>query len=164
MKNRRTLLALVLALGLVQPASLLGAALDDGKGAPTIEDLGFLAGTWSGDAWGGKFIAYYTTPEGGSVISHSKLMRGDEEAFYEFELFEVRDDVIHLQPFPGGQRATGLALAELDRDARKAVFENPDKDYPTQIVYERVSDDRLVITLSDPHGGSSKIEVFDLAR
>ncbi len=107
MKNRRTLLALVLALGLVQPASLLGAALDDGKGAPTIEDLGFLAGTWSGDAWGGKFIAYYTTPEGGSVISHSKLMRGDEEAFYEFELFEVRDDVVHLQPFPGGQRATG---------------------------------------------------------
>jgi hypothetical protein len=164
MKNRRSLLALTLTVVLFHPALPAAREDDAPSGPPTIADLAFLAGTWSGNAWGGTFTAYYTTPEGGRVISHSKLMQGGREAFYEFEVFAVEDEEIRMLPFPGGKRATGLALADLVRDERKAVFENPDKDYPTRIVYQRVAEDRLVITLSDPHGGSSKVEVFDLKR
>ena len=100
---------------------------------------------------------------GRQVLSHSRLLKADgQEAFFEFELFEVRGDEVYLQPFPGGRKAVGLSLA--DSGERKAVFENPDKDYPTRIVYERVADDELVITLSDPHGGSPKVERFELGR
>ncbi len=47
---------------------------------------------------------------------------------------------------------------------RQAVFENPAKDYPTRIVYHRAADDRLVITLSDPFGGTTQTERFELTR
>lgn len=174
MKNRCTLLALAL-LPFAHPArpgepepafAVRRPAQDDPEPAPapSVADLGFLAGTWRGDAWGGEFVAYYTTAEGGRVLSHSQLLREGREVYFEFEVFSARDGVVHLQPFPGGQPATGLALARIDRDGREAVFENPDKDYPTRIAYHRVADDRLVITLSDPHGGSDKVERFDLAR
>ena len=67
-------------------------------------------------------------------------------------------------PFPGGKPATSLKLVDIDVAGHRFVFENPDKDYPTRIVYQRVSGDNLVITLSDPHGGSDKVEKFDLRR
>ena len=127
-----------------------------------IADMSWLAGDWSGEMWGGRFVAHYGAPLNGQILSFSKLLKGTEEAFYEFEVFYVRDLTVHLQPYPGGKRVTGLKLTTSDPKARKAVFENPTKDYPTRIVYHRVSEDNLVITLSDPHGGSAKVERFDL--
>ena len=51
-----------------------------------------------------------------------------------------------------------------DEQGQEAVFENPAKDWPTRITYQRAAADRLVITLSDPHGTSDKVERFDLQR
>jgi len=129
-----------------------------------VGDMGWIAGGWSGEMWGGVFHAHYSPPIEGRILSHSWLMRGDQEAFYEFELFEGRDGVVRMQPFPGGRKAGGFVMSEHDPAARKVTFENPDKDYPTRIVYHRVADDRLVITLDDPHGESGKVEVFELGR
>jgi hypothetical protein len=156
-----TLLALPIPLAPIHPPQ------DDAR--PTspeevIAGMDWLAGTWSGDMWSGRFVAHYSTPEGGKVLSHSKLMKGDQEAFYEFELFEARDGQVFLQPFPGGRKADGFLLQSHDPKGRVLVFENPDKDYPTRIVYERPADDELVITLTDPHGESEKVERFALSR
>jgi|GEM_PF-1587253 len=140
------------------------APADAKKAAQQITSMSWLAGTWSGAMWGGTFEAYYTTPEGGRIISHSRLMKNGKEAFYEFEMFEVRDGSVQMAPFPGGKRVVGVTLADLDSKQRKATFENKNKDYPTRIEYHRTTDDRLVITLSDPYGKSDKREVFDLKR
>ncbi len=129
-----------------------------------LGSMKWLAGTWRGPAWGGEFTAYYSTPEGGRILSHSELRKGGKLAFHEFEVFQVKAGAVVLNPYPGGQAAAGFTLASLDAKARRAVFENPKKDFPTRIVYERPADDRLVITLSDPHGKSGEEEVFDLKR
>lgn len=127
--------------------------------------MDWLAGHWIGEMWGGTFYAHYSTPEGGLILSHSRLIKEGDEAFYEFEVFGPADDeVVWLQPYPSGRKAVGLRLRELDVQARKATFENPEKDYPTRIVYHRKAEDELVITLSDPHGGSEKLERFELRR
>lgn len=157
-----------------------------------ISGLDFLAGVWRGPMWGGEFEAHYSTTAGGRVIGYSRLFRGERVAFYEFEVFQVDDGRapkppapggeagsqpaerpqasesdekpprVVLLPYPGGRPAVPLYLTSVDPAARRAVFENPGKDYPTRIVYHRVESDRLVITLDDPHGGGEKVEVFDL--
>ena len=126
--------------------------------------MGFLAGTWRGSVWGGEFTAYYSTPEGGKILSYSELRKDGDVAFHEFERFELRQDTIVFTPFPGGKPAIDLELTELDAKNRKATFENPTKDFPTRIVYHVMEKDRLVITLSDPHRESDKTDVFDLKR
>jgi len=133
-----------------------------GKEEARADRLAFLAGTWRGPMWGGEFTAYYTTPEGGRVLSHSSLARGGKEVFYEFELFDVRDGTLRLTPFPGGARKEVFRLAATEEN--KAVFENPKKDFPTRITYHRPEEGRLVITLSDPFGGGEEVETFDLKR
>jgi hypothetical protein len=132
--------------------------------ARQLSQLDWLAGSWEGDMWGGRFHAFYSTPAGGKVLSHSRLVQQDKVVFYEFEVFEAGAEAVVLRPFPGGERAVELTLVELDASARKATFENPEKDYPTRITYQRVTDDRLEILLSDPHGGSDKVERFELSR
>ncbi|MHC5064464.1 MAG: DUF6265 family protein [Planctomycetota bacterium] len=151
----------LIALFCLQPLLFL-APKDAGQGA--IAEMSFLAGSWQGEAMGGEFHAYYSTPEGGKVLSYSELKHGDEVVFHEFEKFEEREDALVFCPFPGGKPAVELEMTEIDEAEKKVVFENPDKDFPTMMVYQRVADDRLVITLSDPHGESEKVEVFDLKR
>ncbi len=129
-----------------------------------IAAMTFLAGNWSGPMGGGTFHAYYTTPDGGKVISYSKLVKDGTVAFCEFEVFELDGDAVVLRPYPRGQPATPMKMAACKPSERQVIFENPDKDYPTRIVYHRSAEDRLAITLSDPHGGSAKTETFDLKR
>lgn len=129
-----------------------------------LAGMSWLAGSWSGDMWGGRFHAYYSTPEGGRILSHSELRQGEEVGFHEFEVFSVREEGVHLQPYPQGRPAGGFTLTSCDGKARRAVFENPDKDFPTRITYTRSSETELLIVLDDPHGESGKTERFELER
>ncbi len=128
------------------------------KGAAKIDSLAWLAGKWSGPMWGGEFVATYGAPAGGKLLSHSELRKGDEAAFYEFEVFEAREEGLVFTPYPRGQRKETFKLTS--GESQKAVFENPEKDFPTRIEYHRAAKDRLVITLS----GGGKVETFDLKR
>lgn len=170
MSHRIRILALTIlvAFGYLSLSSAQDEATQDPAKKPIVEnpilDMDWLAGTWSGDMWGGTFEAHYSTADGGRILSHSRLWRNKKESFFEFEVFEQRDGVVHLQPYPGGKRATGLTLVTHDAEARKAIFENENKDYPTRITYHRVGKEHLTITLSDPHGQSGKTESFELRR
>ena len=129
-----------------------------------LSEMSWLAGSWSGAMWGGTFEAYYSTPAGGKILSYSRLLKDGKTAFHEFEIFECRAHTVHLRPHPGGRPAGEFMLKSADPKKRQAVFENPKKDFPTRIVYRRVTDEKLVITLTDPHGGSTKVEKFELTR
>lgn len=158
-------ISIFLLVPLAAPA-LLQSSGDPSPRSPeqVLAKFDWLAGTWTGEAWGGRFEAHYSTPVGGRILGHSRLYKKEEVVYYEFEVFELRGKAVTMTPYPGGERAGGFELERETSKGRKMVFENPDKDYPTRIVYERFAEDRLVITLSDPHGGGEKVEVFDLKR
>ena len=76
---------------------------DPGSPPQTLESLKFLAGSWQGPWPGaGDFVAHYSTPEHGKILSYSELQREGKRLFYEFEKFEVVDGVVTYTPFPGG--------------------------------------------------------------
>lgn len=134
---------------------LLGAAPD----APgPLAELGFLAGRWTN----GAFTAWYTAPDAHGMLSYSELVEDGAVVFHEFERFHRDASGVVYSPYPGGKPADGFRLTAVEE--RRAVFENPDKDFPTRIVFQRPADDRLVITLDDPHGASGRTTVFDLRR
>jgi hypothetical protein len=141
-----------------------GTAGDKPTPAGQLASMAWLAGDWEGRVWGGIFHAYYCTPQGGRIISYNTLRKDGAITYHEFEVFEVEGDKVVMRPFPRGKPATPLTLVTYDAQARRAVFENPDKDFPTRITYHRKSDDRLVITLSDPHNNSDQSEVSGLRR
>jgi len=156
-------LAILLVAILASPLARTPAALagDPPKASP--KDLAFLAGTWEGEMWGGIFHTTYAAEEW-VVLSYSELRKEGKVEFHEFEKFEVLEGKLVFSPFPGGRPATQLTVASVDAKAKKAVFENPTKDWPTRIEYHRKAENQLVITLSDPHHEGGKTEVFDLKK
>ncbi len=169
----KVLVGVVLACTLVagmsaqsEPAQRVDAraAHEPSRAERDLAGLSGLAGTWAGAMWGGEFVAYYSTPVGGRVLSHSELLQDGNVAFYEFEVFWVKDGEVRLVPHPGGKPAGGFVLSALDNGARKAMFENIEKDFPTRVTYHRRADDLLVITLDDPTGASDEVEIFKLTR
>ena len=118
-----------------------------------VSDLAWLAGSWKGEIRGaGKtthFEAHYSTPAGGVILSVSKAFGdgGEHLSWFEFERFEVRDGHLQVTPYPDGRPSVSFRLVEHDREARKAVFANPDHDYPTRITYQRTEDRRLILTV-----------------
>lgn len=166
MNTSKPVLAALLSLSTLLPFALRtddSEAPQSSKDEP-IAEMDWLAGSWSGDMWGGKFHAYYSTPSGGKILSHSRLLHGEKISFFEFEVFEEEGEHVVMQPYPGGKKAVSLTLVAVEEKERKATFENPTKDYPTRITYQRTSDEDLVIELSDPHGKSEKVERFELKR
>ncbi len=143
------------------------APADSGNGTAAedqLQAMEFLAGTWVGQVGGGQFTAHYTSPASGKLLSYSVLKRDGAVVFYEFELFEVVGETVVFTPHPGGKPAVQLRLSELDLGNQRVVFENPGKDFPTRIEYHQTSEDRLVITLSDPHHDDPRVQTFDLSR
>lgn len=143
---------------LIVLALLIATPLCGGEPKDDLASLKWLAGTWTAQKWGGTFTSYYSTPEGGRILSHSTLVSGNSLRFYEFEVFQVRDGKVLYTPHPGGKRSPhSFPLVALEKNT--ATFRNDEHDWPKQLVFQR-KDDRLLITLT----GGAKKEVFDFQR
>jgi hypothetical protein len=79
----------------------------------------------------------------------------------------VKDGVLRVTPYPNGKMSATFTLVEYDPAAKKAVFANPEHDYPKRITYQRTADDRLLFvvagTAEETKAGAPVME-FSLSR
>jgi len=59
--------------------------LSEGEKAPaaTVEDVAWLAGSWTGTAFGNEFEEVWNPPSAGSMVGFFKLMQEGQVEFYE---------------------------------------------------------------------------------
>lgn len=73
--------------------------VSDGEQRPaaTLEDARWLAGSWTGTAFGSRFEEVWNAPSAGSMVGMFKLFDGDEVSFYEILLLTVEDGTLSLK-------------------------------------------------------------------
>ncbi len=73
--------------------------LSEGEEPPaaTIEDAGWLVGSWTGTAFGLRFEEVWNPPSAGTMVGMFKLYGDDGIAFYEIFLMTVEDGVMKLK-------------------------------------------------------------------
>ncbi len=73
--------------------------LEDGEQRPkaTLEDVAWLAGSWTGSAFGEQFEEVWNPPSAGSMVGLFKLYDGDEVSFYEILLIIEEQDSLALR-------------------------------------------------------------------
>lgn len=134
---------------------------------PRIADLAWLAGDWRGTlANGATFEAHYSDAAGGTIVSVSKEHRGNRTLAFELELFFEKDGRLLYQPHPNGRKSEHVfPLLELDREGRRAVFENKEHDFPQTFIFARTDEKTLVILLRGPgKNGAMKDIRYELKR
>ncbi|MCA8943914.1 MAG: hypothetical protein KDB80_15225 [Planctomycetes bacterium] len=134
--------------------------------ADGIPALGWLEGQWVGETDGGVRVeACYSSADGGMLVAATKEIGADGKVtMFDFEFFAERGGTLFLQPFPFGKRSVTFALVELDSAGRRAVFENPDHDFPRRFDYHCPSPDRLVVSLVGELNGSRERARYELTR
>jgi hypothetical protein len=122
----------------VAAASLLGAAGQTAK--PTLADLSWMAGSWSGTARGIEMEEHWTAPKGNSMIGMHRDVAKGRTALFEFLRIEQQGDQIVYLSMPNGRSpATPFPVKEVS--GTRVVFANPTHDFPQRIIYWKDGND-----------------------
>jgi hypothetical protein len=129
-------------------AVLTQSALSGARG--TIENLGWLAGTWQLESNGKRIEEHWTTPAGGMMLGTGRTLANGKTIEFEFLRIEQRADGLVYIAQPGGQPPTEFRLASSDAD--EWVFANPRHDFPNRIRYRRTGEKSLTARIEDESG------------
>lgn len=99
----------------------------------SINDMAWMAGTWTGVERGIETEEHWLEPKGGLMLGlHRDVFPGGRTAF-EFLRIQADDDGIAYWASPGGREPTPFRLVESSE--RRVVFENAEHDWPQRIIY-----------------------------
>jgi hypothetical protein len=108
---------------------------------PTLNDLSWMAGSWSGSTAGGiEMEEHWTAPKGNSMIGvHRDVGKGRTLLFEFLRIEQQGDQIVYLSMPNGRSPATAFPLKEVT--GTRVVFENPTHDFPQRIIYWKDGND-----------------------
>ena len=102
-------------------------------GTPGVETLAWMAGAWGSAAGAVETEEHWTAPKAGSLLGMNRTTKGGKTVMFEFLRIEARPDGVYYLASPGGRPPTPFKLKQSEKE--KAVFENPEHDFPQRILY-----------------------------
>ena len=135
----------------------------DNRPAATLNDVTWLVGNWSGEAFGASFEEHWNPPSAGSMVGFFKLLNDDEVSLYEllllveeegslslkvkhfnpdFTAWEDKEDYVTFRYIMSDDEAihfSGISFYRIDDDNMVGyiVFRNGDEIREEKLVYRR---------------------------
>ncbi|MDJ0710939.1 MAG: DUF6265 family protein [Woeseiaceae bacterium] len=127
--------------------------LDDPENRPaaTLDDVGWLVGSWSGEGFGGTFEEVWNPPSLGSMIGFFKFMGDDAVGFYELLLLVEEEGSLSLKVKHFNPDFTAWEEKE-DYVNFKFVSADDDVIHFSGISFYRVSDDEITAWIRMKNG------------
>jgi hypothetical protein len=111
-----------------------------------------MAGHWRGADEGTVMEELWTAPAGGTLLGVHRDVKGGRTVSWEFLRIETTPDGIVYQASPMGRPPTPFKLVESGE--RRAVFANPQHDFPKRILYWLAKDGALHARIEGDAGKS----------
>ncbi len=132
------------------------AAEADSDAAPgyTIADVAWMSGHWVREEGELRTEELWMDPQDNMILGLSRTTAEGVVRAFEFLRVQLQsdDNVVYLAQ-PGGKEATPFRLVEVE--GTRAVFENPDHDFPQRVTYER-DGATMKATIGGQHGGMAR--------
>jgi hypothetical protein len=141
------------ALALVAMALLAAAAPAADDPAPAAAGLGavaFLAGVWQHEEDGRFREETWTAPRGDLMLGTNRTVRSGKKTQWEQLRLVAEDGEVTYWASPSGAPPTPFRLVE--HAANRAVFANPEHDFPQRLTYVR-DGDRLSVRVEAQKDG-----------
>lgn len=130
--------------------------------ANTVDSLAFMSGKWRSERNGTITEELWTSPQAGAMFGISRTIRGEKTVFFEFLRVETRGGGLYYVAQPGGRPPTPFKLVSFD--GKVATFENPENDFPSKIVYEKLGDDAIRAGIAGKQNGKDASESWEFKR
>lgn len=144
--------ALLLACGTAVPAA-----------APTIDQLGWLAGCWAFERDGKRYEEVWLAPASDGAMGMARTLKNGKTVNHEFTRLTVDGDGrMAYVANPSGQKETRFPLKSLE--GMRAVFENTAHDFPHRVIYAYTAPDRLDARIEGKLDGQDKAFDYPFRR
>lgn len=131
--------------------------------AATPENLDWLTGCWAFESNGKRYEEVWLSPAADSAIGLARTLKNGRTLNREFLRLEANaDGTLDYISIPSGQSETRFRLTT--QQARSAVFENLQHDFPARIRYTRTGDDRLDAAIEGLANGKSRTIEYPFRR
>ena len=152
----RFMILLVVALALHDPSA--GRA----QHAPTVAQVGWIAGCWERSAGTRLIEEQWMRPRAGLMLGVSRTVVGDSLREYEqVALFERGGHLVYAAT-PVRQAPAEFESTAVSDSA--VTFENPGHDFPQRIIYRRRGADSLLARVEGMRGGRLRGSDFPYRR
>jgi hypothetical protein len=141
-----------LILGIVLVGCLSLSAEDPAKKV-TVNDLGWLAGSWSGTVNGITTEETWLAPKGGNMLGVNRTTGGKATAFEFMRIAEGKTGLAYFAQ-PSGKPSTEFPMKEFT--GKKVVFENKEHDFPQRVIYQLTADGELHARIEGEINGKSR--------
>lgn len=118
--------------------------------AARIEQLAFMAGSWSAPSGGADVEEVWLAPRGGLMLGLGRTVRDGKAVDWEFMRIEEQGGTLVYLASPGGRPATPFPLAALD--ATSAAFESA-LEFPRRVSYRANPDGTLTARIEGTRNG-----------
>lgn len=131
---RPTMVGVVVGTVLLLTATQASAG-DPGSDSPSIDVLAWMEGHWvrEGDGWMSEELWLPASTD--AMVGLNRTTSGGEMKAFEYLRLVTTADGIDYIAQPGGKPGTPFRLTEWSQG--RAVFENPEHDFPQRITYVR---------------------------
>ncbi len=128
----------------------------------TLDDLAWLAGCWENSRAGRIGEERWTKPKGGTMLGTGQTIKDGKTV--EFEFMRIHEDKgeIFFTAKPSGQSETTFKL--ISNTDGKAIFENPQHDFPTRVIYGKQPDGSLLARIEGVMNGQKRGIDFPFKR
>ena len=99
-------------------------AQEDVKLEPKLENISWIAGNWTGKAFGGVVEENWSMPNGDSMMASFRLVKDGKTVFYEIEIIRQLENSLVLQ------------LKHFNNDLKGWETKDETVDFPLKAVYK----------------------------
>lgn len=160
--------AVILAItAVVLVSAIIGATRSEGPPRAEIDNLRFMAGSWTCEIWGGRFDETWIVPAAGTMQGVGRHVSDGKTGFMEFLSIEPVGDgltMFILLGAPSKGAKTPVAFPMVELSPGHAVFERPANDYPKRLTYEAKDDGSLFCRIEGPKDGKPAHDDFHFKR
>ena len=128
----------------------------------TIADLSWISGSWEIVDGHSRHEEHWTPAARNALLGMARNLSDGRMVFFEYLRIEAREDGIYYVAQPKGRPGTDFKLTHFD--GTKAVFENPQHDFPRRITYQRGNGDRMTARIDGGPGSDKPATTFRFER
>jgi hypothetical protein len=148
------------SIGLLILTLLAGGAHAD---AARVSQFQWLTGCWGFDTPDGRYEETWTAPTGNNMLGVSRrILDGFTREFEYMRIVTSGGGGFDFIAMPQGENATSFNSVSLA--GTRVVFENPDHDFPSRVIYEFAPPDALNARIEGTSNGRPMGINFPLKR
>ena len=141
---------------------LLASPLAAQAPVPSVERLGWLEGTWTGEKDGVWMEETWTSARGGTLLGAHRDVKGARMVSWEFLRIQATDAGVVYFASPRSAPPTPFTMVE--SGSKRAVFENKAHDFPQRILYWVDASGALHARIEGPQGDKTVAEEWVWTR